>query len=78
MRPFDNLERGLTQNRSPSVVGCAAKARINPNIGALRRAVAKFNGLLTIGRNRKEPHRKSCCYRKDLLGDHWTLPEKQL
>src|SRR5271166_3738437 len=37
-------------------------------MGPLRRAVAKFNGLLRTGRNRKEPHRKSRCYREDLWG----------
>jgi hypothetical protein len=32
---------------------------------SLRRAVAKFHGLLRNGRNRKKPYRESRFYRED-------------
>jgi len=66
MRAFDNLERA-------GALGSRVNTRMCPG-AALRRAVAKFPGLLGIGRNRKEP------YSKLLLQSgrfkHWTLPEK--
>ena len=42
-----------------------------------RRAVAKFHGLLTSGRNRKKRYLKSLFDREE-VGDRWGLPEEQL
>jgi hypothetical protein len=49
-----------------------------PSSAALRRAVAKFHGLLRTGGNRKKPHRKSLLDREEDVEnlDRWTLPEE--
>jgi hypothetical protein len=50
MRSFDNLPRAFVDRASP---GGRIGAKLVPS-AALRRAVAKFHGLLRIGSNRKE------------------------
>jgi hypothetical protein len=55
------------------------EARINPIMApgaALRRAIAKFHGLLREGKNRKHP--VEIAFLSENAGDRWTLPEEQL
>jgi hypothetical protein len=68
MRPFDNLERDWAQNgvSLPLITfrGLKLAELLTPG-AAQRRAVAKFHGLLTNGRNRRN------LYRNSLSGSPW-------
>jgi hypothetical protein len=61
-QPFRPKEAGLTQ--------------LSASGAALCRAVAKFNGLLRTGRNRKSLLANRASIGKP-LGDYRTLPEEQ-